>query len=207
MEIIEQPFGVTRDNLGRQTGTFHIVKYREFGFPLWSQRDPKWAGDRLGSCQWTLGQKGCLVDAMAMGLTDALDEEIQPGFLNAELIRVGGYVNGCDLVFNRITKLYPIVKFIELKKFPKVPAPAKDIAGWVKRGDIVVALIDMDVKDADVDQHWVLIVGGDEEVLKIHDPWPLPANQQPLLLPPAYCRSSWNPARAIYAYVRYGVQR
>lgn len=206
MDIIERPAAIIRNIDGLQTGTIHVVRWGvEYGFPLWSQRDPRWSGDKLGTCIWTMGQRGCLVTDAAMGITKAIGAEVTPGRLNAQLKDVGGYVYGCDLVFNRIAKLYPSIQFIELVRYPKTLAPAADIARWVAQGDIVIVLIDMDVSDPDVDQHWVLIVGGDESVLKIHDPWPMPDNQQQLLLPPAYCRQDWNPARAIYAHVRYGV--
>ena len=206
-KVVEQPAAVIRDLEGKTVYTIHVVKGVQYGFPLWSQRDQRWSKDQLGTSRWTLGQRGCLVTAIAMGVTNAIDTEITPKTLNAQLTVNSGYVDGGSLVFAAVERLYPAMQLQEVVDCRFVPAPAADIARWVADGQVVVVKIDMDLTDPDVDEHWVLLVSGTQHVFQIHDPWPVAAMQRPLELPPAYCKQGWTPARAIYRYARYGMPK
>lgn len=206
-ETSSTPTAVIKNLSGEITGIVYPIKGVSHGYPLWSQRDLRWANDRLGTSQWNLGQRGCLVTAIAIGLTAALDTEISPGHLNALLTANNGYVGGGNLAFEAIARLYPPIKFIERVIFRYKPAPAADIAKWANEGQIVVVQVDMDLTDPDVDQHWLIVTGGTEDIMNIQDPWPRPVYQKRFELPPAYCKQDWDPARAIYAYARYGVPK
>ncbi len=201
------PTSVIKDLSGKITGLVYPIKGVSHGYPLWSQRDLRWSNDRLGTSQWNLGQRGCLVTAVAIGLTAALDTEITPGHLNALLTANDGYKDGSQLIYSAISRLYPAVVFIDRKIFRYNPAPAADIAKWAISGQIVVIKIDMDLTDPDVDEHWLIVTGGTKDILNIQDPWPRPEFQKRFELPPAYCKQGWDPSRAIYAYARYGVPK
>lgn len=63
---------------------------------FFSQRDPRWSGDRLGDCALTIGSDGCAIAATAMALT-ALGVDVDPGRLNQFLEENEGYEGGCIL--------------------------------------------------------------------------------------------------------------
>lgn len=206
-KVIEQPAAVVRNLEGKTVYTIHVVKGVSYGYPLWSQRDLRWSNDRLGTSQWNLGQKGCLVTVIAIGLTAALDTEITPKLLNRQLTANNGYKDGSQLIYGAVSRLYPSITFIERKIFRYEPAPAANIAKWANEGQIVVVEIDMDLTDPDVDEHWLIVTGGTRDILNVQDPWPRPVYQKRFEMPPAYCKQGWDPARAIYAYARYGVPK
>ena len=58
--------------------------------PLYSQRDPRWENDLMGSSGITLGQEGCLVTATASGLSFLLGETITPKEYNRQQARRAG---------------------------------------------------------------------------------------------------------------------
>ena len=51
---------------------------------IYSQKDPRWATDKLGSTSDTMGSEGCLVTATAMALTN-LGFKTNPKDFNARL--------------------------------------------------------------------------------------------------------------------------
>ena len=65
--------------------------------PYFSQTDPRWADNTLGTCDGsTIGSEGCVVTDMAM-LLAANGCNVDPGALNSWLINNNGYANGCLL--------------------------------------------------------------------------------------------------------------
>lgn len=134
---------------------------------LWSQKDPRWANDRMGSSYFTLAQKGCLVDCVAIYL-HYLGVDTDPKRYNQLLSIRGGYQY---VVENGI--LYANMYW----KYPGVLYPdkiAKDLTdyvwyangtGWENRARAilnskrpVLGLVDI-VPGGALNQHWVLIVG------------------------------------------------
>jgi len=69
-----------------------------------SQKDPRWAGDRLGNTSDTMETDGCLVSATAMALGN-LGHDIDPGELNTKLTQVDGYTSQGWLIWSAIDKV------------------------------------------------------------------------------------------------------
>jgi len=203
MEYLQDPFSVICDLEGNPVYTQHVIKYQAtYGFPLYSQRDPQWAGDQLGYGTTTIGQQGCLVTALSEALTVVYQEPITPNVLNEKLKEINGF-SGSNLYWTRVTKAYPSFQFVERVYCKLVPAPAAEIETWLGEGQYVVVEIDMNLKTKAVDQHWLLLVGGDKDQFVYHDPWLTVNQQEARTMPPGYCKQDWDPARAIFQYARY----
>ncbi len=69
-----------------------------------SQKDPRWASDRLGRTSDTMESDGCLVSATAMVLGN-LGFETNPGDLNKRLTAVDGYTKNGWLIWSAIDKV------------------------------------------------------------------------------------------------------
>ncbi len=69
-----------------------------------SQKDPRWASNRLGKTSDTMETDGCLVSATAMVLGN-LGFETDPGDLNKRLTAVDGYTNQGWLIWSAIDKV------------------------------------------------------------------------------------------------------
>lgn len=69
-----------------------------------SQKDPRWAADRLGKTSDTMESDGCLVSAAAMVLGN-LGFSTDPGDLNKRLTEVDGYTAQGWLIWSAIDKV------------------------------------------------------------------------------------------------------
>lgn len=181
-------------------------------YPLYSQRDPEWKDHPLGGppqpggVQTTIGQYGCVVTALAMGLAGSYESDYPtPDYVNDQLVGVDAFVgiNTNLLLFPKVEEVFN-VKLKMVEHCVTVPAPVSYIDNCVKGGDIVMIKIDMELTTPKVDSHYLLVVGGQSDSHYVcHDPWLLPEQQRPIELPPAYCKQDWDAARAIFAVVIY----
>jgi len=73
---------------------------------LFSQKDSKWALDKLGTSSVTIGAYGCLITSTAM-ICKYFGKETNPGKINKDLIDVNGYASDNLLKFDAITTIYP----------------------------------------------------------------------------------------------------
>jgi len=134
---------------------------------LWSQKDPRWGNDRMGSSYRTLAQRGCLVDATAIYL-DYLGVDTDPKRYNQLLGLRGGYqyVVENGIKYANMYWKYPGVLFPD-----KIQRELSDYTwywngtGWESQARNilasqrpVLALVDF-YAGGELDQHWVLIVG------------------------------------------------
>jgi len=134
---------------------------------LWSQKDPRWGNDRMGSSYRTLAQKGCLVDATAIYL-DYLGVDTDPKRYNQLLGLRGGYqyVVENGIKYANMYWKYPGVLFPD-----KIQRELSDYTwywngtGWETQARTILSskrpvlgLVDFYAGGA-LDQHWVLIVG------------------------------------------------
>lgn len=70
--------------------------------PYFSQLDPRWAKNQLGTCSGvTIGSAGCVIACTSM-VFKYYDRnlDIDPGKLNELLKRDKGYVNGCEMLWS-----------------------------------------------------------------------------------------------------------
>lgn len=101
---------------------------------MYSQRDSRWAGKRLGRSGLTMANWGCLVTAVAQALTVA-GYNVDPGKLVDQLNAIGGFTSGGALYWGKVTQLYP--------QFVYGGSGYKFVQGWL--GNV---------------RHWILIHNG-----------------------------------------------
>ena len=66
---------------------------------FFSQRDPRWSGDQLGTCSGTtIGSAGCAITAIAMAGARSVSN-FNPASLNTYLRNNGGYSSGCLVIW------------------------------------------------------------------------------------------------------------
>ena len=67
---------------------------------FFSQRDPRWSGDQLGTCSGTtIGSAGCAITAIAMAGARSVSN-FNPASLNTYLRNSGGYSSGCLVIWS-----------------------------------------------------------------------------------------------------------
>lgn len=69
-----------------------------------SQKDPRWASDKMGGSGASMKAEGCLVTAASMALTN-LGFKLSPGDLNARLKQNKGYTKSGQLVWAGIDRV------------------------------------------------------------------------------------------------------
>lgn len=161
-----------------------------------SQRDPRWLADPLGTSELTIGQAGCLITAMASLLVDC-GVATDPARLNRQLIQSWGYVDDNLFVFSAVDGLG--VRFREWVECATVAAPVAHLTEVLAAGWGVVALVDAQ-PGGKVNPHWVRVLGLAEQA-QIMDPWQLPG--QELGAMSRYLARGWTPARGIFAAAIY----
>lgn len=136
---------------------------------LWSQRDPRWANDRMGSSSITLGQEGCLVTCTASVL-HYLGIDTDPKRYNYLLSTKGGYATPNLMYWLMPGKLWVgKVARAEYKTFYGT--------GWEATANAILAdgrpaLAQVDfVPGGAMNQHWVVLIGKIDGIWWCYDPW------------------------------------
>jgi len=139
--------------------------------PQFSQKDPRWKDIKLGTSNSTIGGYGCLMTDATM-VARYYGHDVNPAQMNQLLIDNGGYVNGNLFVFGALTDIFPDV-VIDWNNFINcidTPAPLGTIDAMLLAGYPVIVQVDFNPSDADIDQHWVTIVGKQGGSYIINDP-------------------------------------
>jgi len=120
-----------------------------------SQRDTRWANQKLGTSSVTIGSYGCTITAISILL------ETTPNIVNNKMISGGGYANQNLVNWSKL----PIV-FSKIKKATRYQAYNNDIVSDAikKYGG---CLVEVDGKRIGANRHWVLYIGDQ----KMIDPW------------------------------------
>ena len=135
--------------------------------PLFSQRDSRWASDKLGTSSVTIGGYGCLITAASM-VCKFYGKDTDPKRMNQALLGVNGYVNGNLLSYNAITDIYPDI-VVDWEQFIANPTSAQ-IDAVLERGMPVIIQVDYNPATSALDQHWVVVIGRDSNGFLIADP-------------------------------------
>jgi len=163
----------------------------------YSQRDPRWAADLLGSSDITIGKAGCLVTAAATMLAD-WGVATDPGQLNAWLRSHSGYVRDNLLRFSALAGLgAQCIGYIDCKA---VPAPVTRMRDALSTGDVVLAAVDWS-PGGTLQSHWVRVLALAERDGQVMDPWQMPGKE--LMQLSKYLASGWDTARGIFAVAYY----
>ena len=182
---------------------------------MYSQRDDRWRRLRLGSSSVTIGDYGCLLCAVASGVTD-LGVRVHslvpdPPRLNRWLARHKGFIgsesnpaNRNRFVFNAMAPLgVEMVEYIDCRQSL---APLEPLEAALAREDqFAVIQVDFSPATGGTQQHWVRPLAWFETDVQIMDPWIEGPSQQGFLMT-HYAKPDWDdPRRAIFRIVVYRV--
>jgi hypothetical protein len=162
-----------------------------------SQRDPRWSGEALGSGPATVGRVGCLLTASAVMLAN-WGVDTDPHRLNQWLIANRGYANGNLLTFSALAHFG--VHFIAYIKCATTPAPVARLIKEVQGGAGVLVCMDWQPGNA-LQPHWVYVTSLGTADGQIVDPWQLPGRERVTLA--TYLASGWDAARGIFNVAIY----
>jgi hypothetical protein len=178
----------------------------------YSQLYDGWKRVMLGESSTNIGQYGCLLCALASGLTDVgarIDGlPPDPSRLNRWLTRNGGFAAPEDapgernlVVFSALTPLG--VRLVDYVDCRKMAAPIGRIREALLE-ESQFAIIEVDFKPGDEhNQHWVRAVEWFESDIKIMDPWMIDVDHEAYLMT-RYAAPAWdNPARAVFRIAVY----
>ena len=162
-----------------------------------SQRDPRWADQKLGTGELSIGQAGCLLTAVASMLA-SWGVSTDPRRLNEFVLRSYGYVEDNLFVFASVDGLS--CRFVEFVDCETTAAPVERLSAALAGGAGVVACVDA-TPGGSVQRHWVWLTALAERTGRIVDPWQTPGQEQVALA--QYLASGWDPARGIFAAAIY----
>jgi len=128
-----------------------IQKVLELQWVFYSQRDPKWASDPLGTCRTTIGDKGCALTSAAMLLRAAGATDVTPKTLNRWLTENQGYLKGCEIIWKRVAD-YDGAQGLEWVGTGSLTTP-ENLKRMLDQGMLVIAF------SRRFKQHWVVIRG------------------------------------------------
>jgi len=141
-----------------QTETRDIAPIKISSF--YNQRDKRWALDKLGNSNETVGKVGCLVSSVCMNLS-YYDQNLTPKELNQKLKEIDGYTNRGWLIWSKLSEVTD--KKLSIA-FPKLSH--KSIEKCLLEQKPVLAKVYI----AKVIPHWVLIVGKKSDEYLMLDP-------------------------------------
>lgn len=122
------------------------------------QRDSRWANERLGTSNTTIGGYGCTITCLTM-LLNYYGYNETPSTVNKKLTNNNGFLNGNLLIWQAIPKIWDRIKF--------------EWRGYGYNNDNVsknlpcLVEVDFDGTTKTDDKHWVLFKGDK----RMNDPW------------------------------------
>ena len=162
-----------------------------------SQRDPRWQAEKLGSGAQTIGQAGCLLTAMASILVDC-GVATDPHRLNLWLRSHAGYADDNLFVWGSVEGLG--VDLADLVDCARVPAPVESLETALEAGCSVVCEVDY-APGGTLQRHWVRVVALSARSGWIMDPWQLPGGE--MVDVQDYLAPGWDVGRGIFAAAVY----
>ena len=140
------------------------VAYQDLRLPdniYYLQNDPRWADERLGRTNESLGQVGCTIASVAAALSN-FGITITPSELNAQLKNVGGYTGRGWLIWSAIEQVTASKASVFAYRSPS----HENINACLNEHNypVVKFLIN------GVVPHWVLVVGREQGDYVVRDP-------------------------------------
>lgn len=186
-----------------------LARAMEVEYRVYSQRNCRWSGDRLGpdAGGGTLGGSGCAVTCAAMQAA-ANGCAVTPGELNQWLIEHDGFSavgSGPrnELRWEKIVEFCPLLEYWGKKSWRTGPADVVELRGMMEERGPVVVEVDFDYRDLDVDQHFVVALEWmEEDEVLIADPW----DGQQVGLVERYFNPGWSAPKGKVARVVTGVR-
>ena len=155
--IYEEVPDWSKVGLNRWSATKYLQKIMNlplFKVQLWSQKDPRWAKDRMGSSNITLEQEGCLVTIVSIHL-NFLGIDTDPKRYNAALTKLHGYQSPNFMYWQMPAIMWP--NQIAMKEYQWF----NNGTGWEPLAESIVASgrpVLAQVRSTPM-QHWVLLLG------------------------------------------------
>ncbi len=125
------------------------------------QNDDRWKDDYLGQSRYNIGGYGCLLSIIASACTD-LGFETNPKDLNILLTENEGFTSSGDIIWYKINETIPNIHY-EYKRIFNSGTIMKDL----KNGYLPIVMVKYHGTGY---QHWVLVVGSNEDDFLIIDP-------------------------------------
>jgi len=132
---------------------------------VYSQRDIRWAAHPLGT-KSTIGANGCLMTCASM-VSNFFGHASNPLQLNDWLTSRGGYLDGNLFLWDKLTELYPDMRF---DGFVYSPTTAQ-IRAAIQAGTLPIMYVDFNDDTPLIEMHWVTGIGVVGEDVLIADPW------------------------------------
>ena len=138
------------------------------GITLWDQHDERWGKQKLGNSAYTIAEMGCLLCCYA-SVMKKLGYETDPGKLNIELRRIGGFTEH-RIYFLMPQTLYPKVErhywygYLATANFERV----KEL---VRQGLNPMVHVDREPNLYGMQEHWVVVTDALDDDLKVYDPY------------------------------------
>lgn len=141
---------------------------------IYSQRDPQWASQRLGTVNGaTIGQYGCYITSFAM-TAGYFGHQITPNALDDIFTNKQLYADG-DLVNNDgdLSKVFPDIQFQKSYYFINDPADLNLLKQLSADDSLAIILeVDFDHNPNDgLQTHFICLHEYDGNTFKIYDPW------------------------------------
>lgn len=146
-----------------------------------SQNDPRWKNEKLGTSQTTIKDYGCLVCCVAMAC-QAKGYSETPATINAKFKAVGGFEQGNLINLWKIGNAVPGMRYVYHLDCKNIAAPVAEINQFLAQGFVVAALVDYDPIKTGIQPHFVILERQAGDDYLILDPVPLQENGGPVTL-------------------------
>lgn len=141
---------------------------------VYSQRDPRWSAQRLGTVNGTtIGSDGCYVTSFAM-IAGFFRHSILPNELDNIYTDKKLYAQGNLCTDDMLPKVFADIKYETSYKFPTTPADLGQLKQLMDDPNkIVILCLDFDHDPNDgIQTHFLVCVGADGgKGIKVADPW------------------------------------
>lgn len=140
---------------------------------IYSQRDPQWASQRLGTVNGiTIGGYGCILTCNAMK-AGYYGHQITPNALDDIFTNRGIYVQGDLLPDSGIHQVFDDIQLVEVKNFAGIPTDMNYLKEKSQDPTLTVTIeVDFDHNPSDgIQTHFVELHSYDGNTLRIYDPW------------------------------------
>ena len=166
---------------------------------MYSQRDPRWKGELIGTSNDTMGKQGCLV-CVAADIVSALVKPMNPSELNKWLTEHQGFTQGNRFVFSSLLDFG-----ISIERYDHCvyrPAPIEELMDNFSNGNRVALEIYFPPVSRRI-THWLGLVGFVPGDLLVYDPWTLPDDYPICGLRARYSQFDADLARMIIRWIAY----
>ena len=139
---------------------------------VYSQRDPRWASQRLGTVNGTtIGQEGCYISCFAM-LACYYGHNVTPADIDNDATNKL-YVDGNEATDDMLQKIFSDCQYQQSFDYSNTPADLSKLQALLSDPSISVILeIDFDHNPSDgIQSHFVIAVDCDGTNVTIADPW------------------------------------